>query len=107
MKEYGTVKSIKIKEVQTAQKKQAMVCFSKERDAQEAITEIKRYQGWNPEVYRNVYNTKSTGKMSSRYEDKQEHNTNGKKKEIQKRNQKKMRNDTKEIKKAILNKNKY
>ena len=29
MEEYGTVKSIKIKEVQTGQKKQAMVCFSK------------------------------------------------------------------------------
>ena len=33
MEEYGTVKSIKIKEVQTGQKKQAMICFSKEREA--------------------------------------------------------------------------
>ena len=36
--EFGTVKIIKTKEVQTGQKKQAMVCFSKEREAQETIT---------------------------------------------------------------------
>ena len=41
----GTVKSIKIKEVQTKQKKKAMVCFSKESEAQKAITEIKLYEG--------------------------------------------------------------
>ena len=39
MEEYGTVKSIKIKEVQTGQKKQAMVCLSKESEIQEVITE--------------------------------------------------------------------
>ena len=50
MDEYGAVKSIKIKEVQTGQKKQAMVCFSKKSKAQEAITEIKWYEGWNAEV---------------------------------------------------------
>ena len=33
MEEYGPVKSIKIKEVQTGQKNQAMVCFSKESEA--------------------------------------------------------------------------
>ena len=37
MEEYGTVKSIKIKEVQTEPKTQAMVCFSKESEAEEAI----------------------------------------------------------------------
>ena len=31
MEEYGTVKSIKIKEIQIGQKKQAMVCFSKKK----------------------------------------------------------------------------
>ena len=30
-----------------------MVCFSKQREAQEAITEIKWHEDWNPEVYRN------------------------------------------------------
>ena len=55
MEEYGIVKSIKIKEAQTGQKKQAMVCYSKEREAQEAITEIKGYEGWNAEVYRNFW----------------------------------------------------
>ena len=70
MDEYGTVKSIKIKEVQTGQKKQAMVCFSKESEAQEAITEIKWYEGWNAEVYRNVYDKQRTDKISSIYEDK-------------------------------------
>ena len=50
--------------------------FLKERGAQEAITEIKGYEDWNAEVYKNVYNKKSTGKISSRYEDKQEHKTN-------------------------------
>ena len=47
-----------------------MVCFSKEREAQETITEFKWYEGCNAEVYRNVYNKKSTGKISSIYEDK-------------------------------------
>ena len=65
MEEYGTVKSIKIKEVQTGQKKHAMVCFSKEREAQEAITEIKGYEGWNAEVYRNVYNKKVLAKFQA------------------------------------------
>ena len=41
MEEYGTAKCVKIKEVQIGQKKQVMVCFSKESEAQEAITEIK------------------------------------------------------------------
>ena len=27
-----------------------MVCFSKESEAQEAITEIKWYEGWNAEL---------------------------------------------------------
>ena len=63
MKEYGAVKSIKMKEVQTGQKKQAMVCFSKERKAK-GITEIKWEEGWNAEVHRNVYNKNSSGKIS-------------------------------------------
>ena len=67
MEEYGTAKCIKIKEVQTGQKKQVMVCFSKESEGQEAITEIKWNEGWNAEVYRNVYNKKRTGKISSIY----------------------------------------
>ena len=56
-----------------------MVCFSKQREAQEAITEIKWHEDWNPEVYRNLFN-QSTGKISSICEDKQEHKTNKKKK---------------------------
>ena len=42
-----------------------MVCFSKERETQEAITEIKRYEGWNAEVYRNVYNKKGLAKFQA------------------------------------------
>ena len=63
MEEYGTVKSIRIKEVEKGQKKQARVCFSKKREAQEAITYIKCYEDWNAEIYRNEYNKKSTGKI--------------------------------------------
>ena len=73
-----------------------MVCFSKQREAQEAMTEIKWHEDWNPEVYRNLFN-KSTGKISSIYEDKQEHKTNTKKKsegDLEKEF-KKMRNDIK------------
>ena len=80
MEEYETVKSIKIKEVQAGQKKQSMACFSKKRKAQETVTEIKGYEGWNAEVYRSVYNKKSTGKISSWYEDKQKHNKQEKEK---------------------------
>ena len=42
MEEYRTVKSINIKEVQTGQKTHAMVCFSREREAQKTITKIKK-----------------------------------------------------------------
>ena len=107
MEKYGTIKRIKVKEVQTEQKKQAMVCFSKEREAQKAITEITWYEGWNGEVYRNVYNKNTNGKILIMYEDKQEHNTNTKRKTEGniKKELEKMRNDIKEIKKAIMNKN--
>ena len=107
MEKYGTIKRIKVKEVQTGQKKQAMVCFSKEREAQKAITEITWYEGWNGEVYRNVYNKNTNGKILIMYEDKQEHNTNTKRKTEGniKKELEKMRNDIKEIKKAIMNKN--
>ena len=107
MEKYGTIKRIKVKEVQTEQKKQAMVCFSKEREAQKAITEIMWYEGWNGEVYRNVYNKNTNGKILIMYEDKQEHNTNTKRKTEGniKKELEKMRNDIKEIKKAIMNKN--
>ena len=43
IEEYGTVKSIKIKAVQTGQKKKVTICFSKESEAQKAITNIKWY----------------------------------------------------------------
>ena len=108
MKEYETVRITKIKEVQTGQKKQAMVCFSKQTEAQDAIAEIKWHECWNTKVYRNVHNTHRTGKISSMYEDKQEHNTNTKKQtegDLEKKVEK-MRNDMKEIKKAIMKKNK-
>ena len=107
MEKYGTIKRIKVKEVQTGQKKQAMVCFSKEREAQKAITEITWYEGWNGEVYRNVYNKNTNGKILIMYEDTQEHNTNTKRKTEGniKKELEKMRNDIKEIKKAIMNKN--
>ena len=106
MKEYGTARITKIKEVQTGQKKQAMVCFSKQTEAQEAIAEIKWREGWNAKVYRNVHNMQRTGKISSMYEDKQEHNTNTKKEtegDLEKKVEK-MRDDMKEIKKAIMKK---
>ena len=48
-----------------------MVCFSKEREVQKAITEIKWYEGWNGEVDRNVYNKNGSCKISSISEDKQ------------------------------------
>ena len=106
MEKYGTIKRIKVKEVQTGQKKQAMVCFSKEREAQKDITEITWYEGWNGEVYRNVYNKNTNGKILIMYEDTQEHNTNTKRKTEGniKKELEKMRNDIKEIKKAIMNK---
>ena len=66
IEEYETVKSIKIKEVLTGQEKQEMVCFPKEKEAQEAITGIKWYVGWNAEVYRNAYNKKRTDHISNR-----------------------------------------
>ena len=37
-----------------------------------AITYIIWHEGWNPEVYRNVYNKNSSGKISSLCEAKQE-----------------------------------
>ena len=109
IKEYdGTVKSIKIKEVQTKQKKQAMVCFSKEREIQKAITEIKLYEGWNAEVYRNMYNKNNNVKISSLSKDNQEQNWNTKRKieENLGSELEKTKNDTKEIKNVIMKKSK-
>ena len=109
IKEYdGTVKSIKIKEVQTKQKKQAMVCFSKESEAQKAITEIKLYEGWNAEVYRNMYNKNNSVKISSLSKDNQEQNWNTKRKieENLGSELEKTKTDTKEIKNVIMKKNK-
>ena len=87
IQEYGIVKSIKIKELQIGQKKQVMVCFSKERETQEAITEIKRYEGWNVEVYRNVYNKKGLAKFQAgmKINRNKTQTEKRKKKEIQKR----------------------
>ena len=59
MEKYGTVKSIKVNEVQLGQKNQAIVSFSKKSKAQVAITKIKCYEGWNAEVYRNRFNKKT------------------------------------------------
>ena len=61
MEKYGTVKSIKVNEVQLGQKNQPIVSFSKKSKAQVAITKIKCYEGWNAEVYRNGYNKKTIG----------------------------------------------
>ena len=43
-----------------------MVCFPNEKEAQEAITGIKWYEGLNAEVYRNAYNKKRTDHISNR-----------------------------------------
>ena len=59
MEKYGTVKSIKVNEVQLGQKNQPIVSFSKKNKAQVAITKIKCYEGWNAEVYRNRYYKKT------------------------------------------------
>ena len=57
MEEYGTVKSIKIKELQTGPKEQEIIRFSKEREAgtRSYYTNEKVHEGWNAKVYKNMY----------------------------------------------------
>ena len=100
MEKYGTVKSIKVNEVQLGQKNQPIVSFSKKNKAQVAITKIKCYEGWNAEVYRNRY-YKKTVKFQA-YMKIRRHNANTKKKtegDLEKKLEK-MRNHIKEIKKG-------
>ena len=94
------MKSIKIKKAQARQKKQKGVCFPKEREVQKPIAEINWYEGWNAKVYRHVYNKNSSGKIERNRTTKRKTEGNlGK--ELGK-----LRNDMKEIKKAVMNKNK-
>ena len=80
MEEYGTVKSIKNRSTNRQKKKQTIVCFSKERETQIAKTLTKWYEGWNAEVYRNMYNKNGRVKILSICEDKQEQDTKTKRK---------------------------
>ena len=74
--------------------------FSKGREAQKAMTEIKWYEDFNLKVYRHVYYKNSSGKI--------ENNRNTKRKTEGNLGKElgKLRNDMKEIKKAVMNKNK-
>ena len=65
---------LKFEQHQNKRSNQVMICFTKEREAQKAVTEIKQYEGWNAEVYKIVSNKKSNGKTLSLFEDKQEQN---------------------------------
>ena len=79
-----------------------MVYFSKEKHAKINTTEAKWYKGWKEEVYKNVYNKNSSGKISIISEHKQGRNTNTKR-EAEKKIKKeldKVRNDLKEIQKS-------
>ena len=87
MEEYETVN--RIKRSTNRREKEAMVCFSKELP-QEATTEIKRYEGWNAELYGNVYNKKALAKFQADMKiNRNITQTEKRKKEIQKRNFKK------------------
>ena len=54
MKEYGDVKSIKLRFHPINTRNEAMICFSTEEEAQLAITEINTYKGWRAELYKPI-----------------------------------------------------
>ena len=54
MKEYGDVKSIKLRFHPINTRNEAKICFSTEEEAQLAITEINTYKGWRAELYKPI-----------------------------------------------------
>ena len=53
MKEYGEVKSLKLRFHPNITRTEA-ICFSTEKEAQLAITEINTYKGWRAELYKPI-----------------------------------------------------
>ena len=54
MEEYGEVKSLKLRFHPNITRTEAMICFSTEKEAQLAITEINTYKGWRAELYKPI-----------------------------------------------------
>ena len=54
MKEYGEVKSIKLRFHSNNTRNEAMTCFSTEEEAQLAIAEINTYKRWRAELYKPI-----------------------------------------------------
>ena len=54
MKEYGAVKSLKLRFHLNNTRSEAMICFSTGGQAQVAITEISTYEGWRAELYKPI-----------------------------------------------------
>ena len=54
MKEYGEVKSLKLRFHPNNTRNEAMICFSTEEEAQLAITEINTYEGCGAELYKPI-----------------------------------------------------
>ena len=52
--EYGEVKSLKLRFHSNNTRKEAMICFPTEEEAQIAITEINTYEGWREELYKTI-----------------------------------------------------
>ena len=50
--ECGEVKSLKLRFHPNNRRSEAMICFSTEEDAQQAITEISYYGGWRPKLHK-------------------------------------------------------
>ena len=54
MKEYGEVKSLKLRFHPNNTRNEAMICFSTEEEARQAITEINTYEGCRAELYKPI-----------------------------------------------------
>ena len=48
------MKSLKLRFHPTISRNEAMICFSTEKEAQLAITEINTYKGWRAELYKPI-----------------------------------------------------
>ena len=54
MKEYGEVKSWKLRFHPNNTRNEAMICFATEEEAKLAITQINAYEEWRAELYKPI-----------------------------------------------------
>ena len=125
MRQYGKIKSIKIRERYGYETNEAMICFTTKREAEKAIIELRKGSEWRAEMYNNRYtqkiernitgtrenieNDKNKGKIDSQGNNQQQDQINERQEKEQQQQHKNgmqeeiiiLKNDINEIKESI------